>query len=326
MSIQHNRYFNLASSQLFPGHDFIPVERSPADEAVQLAQRAYDAWKADDQQAANGLYAEAIRQFPDQPFFYACRSILNQEIGDAEGAFYDYQVAKSLDFNYHIFLEWLDHRPFTVKDPGHYDNLKLLLQEALEATQQFDYSYALKLYSYAVDKFSGNADVLVYRGALYMRLLHYDRALLDFEEALNILPMHFQALLSRAKLYEAVRENESAKADFDKAALLAPQDSLIYEERGNFLINIKDYTAAITDFDKLVELLPEDFYVFALRADLHEKLQDWKAALADYTQAIALNPYYSDLYSYRAAIKEKLGDMAGALADRKLFEEMEQDD
>jgi len=326
MPLQHNRYFQLASSQRFPLQDMVSTEIDLNDEALNIAQQAQQAYLSSNREEALKLYSEGIVQFPDQPFFHACRSLLNQEMGDEEGAFYDYQVAKGLDFNYHIFLEWLENRSLTQKKVSAYNQLKKLLEDALEATQQFDYKYALALYTYAVNKFSGDADVLVYRGALYMRLLCYDKALADFEEALYLSPAHFQALLSRAKLFEAIRENDRAKADFDKAAQLQPENSLIYEERGNFLINIQDYPNAIADFDKLIALLPEDFYVFALRADLREKMESWEEALADYTKAIELNPYYSDLYAYRASIKERLGDMDGAMADRKLYEEMENED
>lgn len=305
----------------------MPLSYSTSEDVMlAMARRAYDVAQEGNHSDAIALYGEAIQQFPEQPFFYACRSILNTIVDDEEGAFYDYQVAKKLDFNYHIFLEWLEAKPATKKEVENYNDLKSLLNNALDATQQFDYLHALALYSHAVDKFSGSATVLVYRGTLHMRLLQYDKALENFNEALRIDPFHFQAYLSRAKLYEAIRENTYARSDFDRATEIDPENNLIYEERGNFLINQGLFSEALSDFDKLADMLPEDFFVFALRADLHEKLENWEKALEDYDRAIALNPYYSDLYAYRASIKERLGDIAGADADRKVFQEMDEED
>src|SRR5690606_41504934 len=61
--------------------------------------------------------------------------------------------------------------------------MKQLLSDALETTQQFDYEHTLKLYAYAHEKYPEDVDVLVYRGALHIRLLRYDRALSDLNQA-----------------------------------------------------------------------------------------------------------------------------------------------
>lgn len=325
MRIENNRYFLLASAQLFPFCEIEVARSQHDDEALILAQKAFDSAQIGDLQAALAAYTEGISRFPEQAFFHACRSILNNQLHDQEGGFYDYQVAKGIDFNYHIYLEWRENKPdFSEIDPAvGFSDLQSILEAALEATQQFDYEHALFLYSQAITAFSDSADVLVYRGALQMRLLRYDLAYTDFQTALSLEPAHFQANLSLAKLYQAIHEFQAAHETFDKAASIAPDNSIIYEERGNFLIEQKAYPDALADLHKLVALLPEDFYVYAIRADLLGIMEDWGNALADYSKAIELNPYYSDLYSYRAEVKEKLGDLEGAATDRRKYEEIE---
>ncbi|TYP95715.1 hypothetical protein BC792_11042 [Sphingobacterium allocomposti] len=322
-----NRYFALASSQLFPTYETLPCPISIDDGALVLAEAAYNHYLQGALHAALADYSEGIKRYPEQPFFYACRSLVNELLEDTEGAFYDYQVAKKLDFNFHTFLEWIEEgggRPDkTIKG---FTDVNAVLTAALEATQDFDYKYAIALYTYAIREFSVRPDIYVYRGVLYMYLLRYDLALDDFNVVLDDAPAHFQALLSRGKLYEAIREDEHALADFNNAIATEPGISVGYEERGSFFCRKKAYAEALKDYTTLVTLSPDDFYVYTLRADLLEQMECWEDALNDYSKAITLNPYYSDLYNYRAHIKEKLGDEDGAAEDRKLYIEIENED
>jgi len=322
----NNAYLAVASSQFFPSLAADVSSLQTDIPVLKVAAEALDAYLKETPEYALTVYSKAIEQFPDHAFFYACRSIINEKLDDEEGAFYDYQAAKGLDFNYYTFLEWLENRPFEQESIPAVNSQKELLDHALRAVQEFDYNYALACYTEALTRFGTDADVLVYRGRLYMRLVQYDLALADFQEALALQETHFHALLSRAKLYLAIREQDLALVDFAAAIAQEPENSLGYEERGNFLMEKGVYEKAILDFNSLVTLLPEDFYVFALRADLFEKMENWQYALADYDKAIEFNPYYSDLYAYRAEIKEKLGDVEGAIADRLKYEEIEADE
>ncbi|GHE34727.1 tetratricopeptide repeat protein [Sphingobacterium griseoflavum] len=328
MQLNNNRYFALASAQLLPFSSFLSPVHHIADEAVLFAKQALEKVESKAWKDALSMYTQGIETYPEQAFFHACRSLLNAHLGDQEGAFYDYQVAKSIDFNYHIYLEWFENKPDTATiDPAvGYSDLQALLEAALDATQGFDYEHAVVLYSKALVTFENSAEILVYRGALYMRLLRYDLAIADFESALTLDPTHFPAKLAIAKFYEAVHEEKAARDTFDEAALLSPESSLVYEERGNFFVEQHAYPEALADYNMLVSLLPDDFYVYAIRADLLGKMEKWDEALQDYSRAIQLNPYYSDLYSYRAEAKEKLGDAEGAAADRRLYEQIEAED
>lgn len=327
----NNPFYILPSSQLIPVltttvPDRFLVEEQTMEE-IRFAVQGLQHYMTGNLSEAVACYSEAIEQFPTLPFFFACRSIVNEELGDSEGAFYDYQVAKKIDFNYHIFLEWVENKPaFATGDSTIFSDLKSLLDAALHSVQQFDYAHGLALYSDAVVRFPAEVQVLVYRGALYMRLLQYDLALMDFNAAIDRDATLFQAFVSRAKLYVAIREHDLALKDFGVAVALDPENSLVYEERGNFLMEIGAYERAVADFDKLTMLLPEDFYVFALRADLYEKMEAWTEALADYDRAITFNPYYADLYAYRADIKDRLGDQNGAEEDRQRFAAIENDE
>nr|WP_288813445.1 hypothetical protein [uncultured Sphingobacterium sp.] len=285
---------------------------------------------------AIAFYTRAIELFKEEPYFYASRCLVYRIIGEDEGAFYDYQIAKRLDFNYHSVLEWQENQA----EVSYFEAENLVIQE-LESTQKnlstdelnslgleyvhcYDYLKAIELYTMAISKnTTDDSNLFVFRGSLYLKLTCFELALNDFNRAIELDGNQTAAYVFRAKVFESYRYSEKALQDYAKAEENDHNSSIVYEERASLFERLGCLPEALSDFDRLVELNPEDFYVYSLRADLKEKLEDMHGALVDYSMAIELNPYYSDLYSYRAAIKEKLGDFAGAKLDLDKFNELE---
>jgi len=285
---------------------------------------------------AIATFTSAIEQYKEEPFFYASRCLVYRLIDEDEGAFYDYQIAKRLDFNYHGVLEWAENQA----ELTYFEADNLVIQEleskpkhlstdeinslGLEYVHCYSYLKAIGLYSSAIAE-SDNKDsnLFVFRGSLYLKLTCFELALSDFNQAIALDENRSAAYIFRAKVFESYRNYQSALEDYAKAEEIDRDSSIVYEERASLFERLGNFEEALLDFDRLVTLNPEDFYVYSLRADLNEKLEDLPGALADYSKAIDLNPYYSDLYSYRAAIREKLGDPIGAKADLDKFNELE---
>lgn len=285
---------------------------------------------------AIAVYSRAIEYFKEEPYFYASRCLVYRLIGEDEGAFYDYQIAKRLDFNYHSVLEWQENQA----ELSYFEAENLVIQElestpkelsmdelnslGLEYVHCYDYLKAIELYTSAINKnTTGDSNLFVFRGSLYLKLTCFELALNDFNRAIELDENQTAAYVFRAKVFESYRYSEKALNDYAKAEENDSNSSIVYEERASLLERLGCLPEALSDFDRLVELNPDDFYVYSLRADLKEKLEDMHGALVDYSTAIDLNPYYSDLYSYRAAIKEKLGDAVGAKLDLDKFNELE---
>lgn len=285
------------------------------------------------------VYTNAISDFSKEPYFYASRCILNRELGDDEGAFYDYQIAKRLDFNYHSLLEWQEHLPYLTSLKADQleiqeleitwkqdvNNLDVLTKLALEYVHIYDYQKAIVLYTEGLRVAAAPAEWYVYRAAIYSKLTQYSLALKDCDQALTIDQDCVSAYVLRAKLQECLHEHDQALLDYGKAELLNPEQSTIYEERASLFERLEQFEDAIVDYSKLISLMQEDFYPYVLRADVFERLGKQEEALLDYNRAIDLNPYYSDLYQYRAGIRESLGDKLGAEADLRKFEELDEE-
>lgn len=330
---EKNPYLYLPSSQLFP---YTTVQKTAREEnsLLAIAEQTLALIDAGDSTEALKLYTSAIEQYPKYPFFYACRSLLNQILGDEEGAFYDYQVAKKLDFNYHIFLEWQENKDSMLLAPeleelnqeiqNDASHVQTFINRAMLWVQHFDYELAIADYKRAL-VLSDNPEVRVSKAAVYMRMLRYDKALEQLNLALGQNRQLHTAYLYRAKLYVAIHEGEAALSDFEKALQLVSESTEVLEERASYYERIEDWQAAIADYTKVIALNPTDFYCYVMRADMLEHTGAWQEAIADYDEAIRLNPYYSDLYRYRGEIKEKLGDDAGAAKDFEKYRELEEE-
>lgn len=325
-----NPFFYLPSSQLFP------IDGTLA--GLEIANSLTAKLKIAKEHAINksydevlSLYNDLIEEFPNYPFLYACRSIIKTKIEEVEGAFYDYQVAKRLDFNYHNALEWLNNAGEMVESEELQELIanekeieQYYINRATLFVQHFEYEKAILDFSKAYD-LGNNPVVLVSRGAVNMRMVKYNEALSDFNDALKQDNALTQGYIFRAKLFAAIQEFELADMDFNKAIELADGDAAVYEERAQFYELRELWDLAIADYTTVIAVNPDDFYVYVLRADLFEKSDQLQKALEDYNRAIELNPYYSDLYQYRGDIRHSLGDEHGAKEDYAKFEELEEE-
>lgn len=325
---EDNPFFYLPSAQLFPGATFIgpKLVDNTLMAQVELAKEYISSNKLDQ---ALDLYTELINTYDNLPFLYACRSLLKTIMEEDEGAFYDYQIAKRLDFNYHHFMEWFGNAGEMLES----DDLQELIEQpkteeqffinrATLFVEHFEYEKAIADFSKAF-LLGNNPVVLLSKGAINMRMLRYDEALLAFNEALQMEHTLIQGYILRAKLYIAIREYELADNDFNVAASLSAEDVSIYEERAEFYTLMEKFDLAIADYSRVISVNTDDFYVYVLRADVYEKIGKLDKALTDYDRAITLNPYYSDLYQYRGDIRQSIGDVKGAQADYLKFEELE---
>lgn len=325
-----NPYFYLPSSQLFPVVMDAPSMGITSSLLTEVRLAKELALKMAYSESLS-IYNTLIEAHPDYPFLYLCRSLLKSLMDEDEGAYYDYQAAKKLDFNYHHLLEWISNAGEMVES----EELLALREEDREDAQfyinratlfveHFDYENAIFDFTTAY-AMANNPKVLISRGAVNMRMVRYDKALADFNSALKQEDDLIQGYVLRAKLYAAIQEIQLAETDFKKAISLAKDEASLYEERAQFYENIGNYEQAVADYSTVLAFNADDFYIYVLRADIYLKLADVNRALLDYDRAIELNPYYSDLYQYRGDVRQAMGDAKGAKEDYLKFEELEEE-
>ncbi len=119
------------------------------------------------------------------------------------------------------------------------------------------------------------------RGNAYFKKGDYDRAIKDYDMAIELLPSYARPLNNRG---------------------------LAYQKKG-------DYDRAIKDFDETIKLSPNYARAFANRADTYEKKSDYERAAHDYDDAIRLEPNLKAAWSGRCWTRAVIGQLQAALTD-----------
>ena len=92
------------------------------------------------------------------------------------------------------------------------------------------------------------------RGTIYIYKRDYEKALHDFNKAINLKPDYYEAYCNRgAALAYMKNMNESLK-DFNKAVQINPQFAEAYYSRGFTKLCLNDTTGACSDWKVLKQL------------------------------------------------------------------------
>ena len=93
--------------------------------------------------------------------------------------------------------------------------------------------------------------------------------------------MDLFAFKNRGGLYKKLKLYDKALKDFERAIQLDPLYESPYEERGNVYAEVKNYDKALDDYAKAIELNPKYGFTYESRAKVYRKLGLVKEAEAD---------------------------------------------
>jgi tetratricopeptide (TPR) repeat protein len=134
--------------------------------------------------------------------------------------------------------------------------VQVALERGHTAAKAGDWAGAADAYAEAVRLDPDNADALRRRGAAYLHLGEYDRAL----------------------------------ADLDMAARLTPSDVGVVYNRGLARAQLGDAPGAVADFSEVIRLDPTLARAWYARGNMHAKLGNAVQAEADWRRATELDP------------------------------------
>jgi len=212
-----------------------------------------------------------------------------------------------------------------------------------------DYVHAIETLSTAVDLDPDNVVTLNLRGVAYERTGQDDRAMADYNLALQKRPTYgvpysnrgfiqlrhgaLQSALddfnlsikytpkflfgwtNRARVRTLLKDYDGAIADFAEAEKIDPAAQQIASNRCTTWGLMGKYDQAFADCDGLIEKQPKNVYAINNRADVFMMKGDLDAALKDYNTAIQINPNNVRAHSGRGQIYERKKDLAQARAD-----------
>jgi protein O-mannosyl-transferase len=171
---------------------------------------------------------------------------------------------------------------------------------------------ALEDFNQAIELSPDYAEAFNNRGNLFMNEQKYDEALGDFNKAIELKPGFPVAFFNRGTLFYNEKRINEALNDFNKAIELNPGYSDAYNLRGDLLYNEKRINEALDDFNKAIVLSPGDVAAYNNRGNLFMNAGRADAALSDFNAAIELQPGYATTYNNRGTLfyLEKSNDKA----------------
>ena len=178
------------------------------------------------------------------------------------------------------------------------------------------YDRAIEDYNQALQLNPKYAEAFYSRGNAYNKKGEYDRAIADFNQALLLNPKDAEAFNNRGIAYRNKGEYDRAIADFNQALLLNPKYAeFLYNNRGIAYGKKGEYDRAIADFNQALQLNPKDAAAFNYRGIAYGNKKEYDRAIADYNQALLLNPKYAEAFYNRGIAYNNKKEYDRAIAD-----------
>jgi len=181
-----------------------------------------------------------------------------------------------------------------------------------------DYDRAVVDFTQAIRLNPNDAFAYSYRGRAYAGKRDYDRAIADCTEAIRLDQNLATAYSGRGYAYERKRNYDRAIADLTQAIRLDQNLAVAYNSRGNAYNNDvkRDYDRAIADYTQAIKIDPNYAIAYSNRGNAYsEGKRDYDRAIADHNQAIRLDPNDAISYYNRGNAYANKGDYDRAIAD-----------
>ncbi len=164
------------------------------------------------------------------------------------------------------------------------------LSRGLIHSNRLDHDRAISDFNRAIELDASRAEFFLARGARYHNRGKYKPAVEDFTRAVQLQPNEAAHYFARGRSYHYLDEDDRALADFDRAVALAPDTVYNYVARGESFYTMGNYQAAVSDFDRALKLNPRAAHYYHYCIGLCSSRQrDYPAAVAAFSRAIEHN-------------------------------------
>lgn len=177
-----------------------------------------------------------------------------------------------------------------------------------------DYDRAMKDYDLAIQLNPNFAPPYNNRGVIYQKQGDYDRAIRDFDESIKLSSNYADAYANRAETYQIKHDYGRAVQDYDNAIRIDPNFKAIWNGRCWTRAVIGQLQAALADCNKALSVQP-NAATYDSRGLAYLKLGQYDMAIKDYNSALRLEPRLASAFYGRGLAKLKKGDRTGGEAD-----------
>lgn len=187
-----------------------------------------------------------------------------------------------------------------------------------------DFNEIIDTFNRAVILYPNNKYLLTIQGNLILYFDLDEKALRNFNKAIEIDPKFAPAYFLRGYYFENKRENEKALKDYSEAIKLNNNFAQAYHRHGDLLALVfKDFEKGIADLNKAIELNPDFIAAYNSRAAANKIRGNYEKAILDLTKSIELAPNNIQIYKFRASIYKELGKIDLAEKDEIKVKELE---
>jgi tetratricopeptide (TPR) repeat protein len=170
-----------------------------------------------------------------------------------------------------------------------------------------------------------NPEYLAERGDTYTNLRNYDRALADYNKAIELNPLKPRFLIDRGVAYMSLKDYVRAMPDFDRAIEIDPRSAIAFNNRARtFALGKADHARAVADLDRAIEINPRYALALENRGLSHLELKDLPKALADFNRALEVTPRSARALNARGVVYQRQGNRELAIADYRRALEADQ--
>jgi tetratricopeptide (TPR) repeat protein len=159
-----------------------------------------------------------------------------------------------------------------------------------------DYDKAIEEFEQAIQLDPGNALAYVGRGEACLGKEAYDKAITAFDNAIRFDPNNAAYYCNRGLAWLGKEACDKAITDFDNAIRLDPNNAAYYCDRGLAWSWNKNYDMAINDYDEAIRLCPKAASYYIERGTARLDKNEYDHAIKDFDEAVRLNP--NDAYAY----------------------------
>jgi len=170
------------------------------------------------------------------------------------------------------------------------------------------------------------AVALYNRGIAYQERGDFDRAIADFDRAIELRPDTSKAFYNRAISYLRKGEFERSVKDFDRVVQLTPDYAPGFRNRGNAYRGLLAFDRAIQDYDQALKLSPEYAVAFSNRGVAYMNKEMYDRAIEDFDHAVRLKPDEGRSYRDRGSALFDKGEFKRAAQDLTKATELARDD
>lgn len=175
---------------------------------------------------------------------------------------------------------------------------------------------AIEYFNKAIAFNPKNASVYANRGNIYLQQSQWDKALADYDQAIEIYPkLSGRTYYNRGSIYNMRGKLEQALADYNMAIERKSNFYPAYFQRGNLHVRQENWLDAVEDFEQAIELEPDKDQAYFGAGFGYLNMREWNKALEKYNQGIIINPNDGDAYFSRGFIHVYNGRKARAIRD-----------